>query len=93
MSKEGNKLIKMYRAATEQKEIAAGYRKGYWLVRESDNQRFYISLYVSEYHLSEVAHKVLSDKTGYDYWIDYSSGLDVNGAVAWTNIDLTDLFL
>jgi len=50
-------------------------------------------LNVSEYDLSKVAHKVLSDKTGYDYWIDYSSGLDVNGVTAWTNIDLTDLFL
>ena len=93
MSNEGNKLIKMHHAENKAREIAAGYRKGYWLVRSSDNQRFYISLYVSEYDLSEVARKVLSDKTGYDYWIDYSSGLDVNGITAWTNIDLTDLFL
>ena len=93
MSNEGNKLIKMHRAETKQKEITAGYRKGYWLVRESDKQRFYISLHVSEYDLYKVAHKVLSDKTGYDYWIDYSSGLDVNGAVAWDNIDYTDKFM
>ena len=93
MSKEGNKLIKMHRAETKQKEIAAGYRKGYWLVRESDNQRFYIGLHVSEYHLSEVARKVSPDKPGYEYWIDYSSGPDVNGVVAWSNIDMTDLFL
>lgn len=85
MTDEGNKLIKMFRAEIKQKEIAGGYRKGYWLVRESDNQRFYIGLYVSEYALSEVACEVLSYKTGYDYWIDYSSGLDVNGVVAWTN--------
>ena len=32
MSKEGNKLIKMHRAETKQKEVAAGYRKGYWPV-------------------------------------------------------------
>ena len=93
MTKEGNKLIKMHRAETKQKEIATGYRKGYWLVRESDNQRFYIGLYTDECDLNVVARKVLSDKTGYQYWIDYCFGLDVYGKIAWNNIDCSFRFL
>lgn len=65
-------------------------RVGYYLVHSTG--RYFISEQVSEYNLNNVCNKVLSD-TNYDYWIDYSYGLDVNRAVAWMNIDCTDKFI
>ncbi len=68
-------------------------KRGYWLVRESDNSRFYVSLTVNEPSLDRVCNRVLSDKSGYGYWIDYCLGLDVKGAIAWMNLDYTDSFI
>ena len=68
-------------------------RRGYWLVRESDNQRFFISEDVSVVALERTANKALSEKTGYDYWIDYCMGLDIKRVPAWSNIDQTDRFI
>lgn len=77
----------------ERNEIAAGIRIGFWLVRDSDSKRFYISKNVSEQSLNKVCDKVLSDKLGWGYWIDYCMGVDVKGVVAWSNIDHTDRFI
>ena len=33
-----------------------------------------------------------SDKLGYEYWIDYSSGIDTAGNPAWANMDYSDDF-
>ena len=68
-------------------------RKGYWLVRSSDEERFFISEKVSEPALERVCNKVLNNHTGYDYWIDYCLGYDVNGMEAWSNLDHTDSFI
>ena len=40
-----------------------------------------------------VAETYLGGKYGWDYWIDRSSGADVNDNAAWDNIDHTDLFI
>lgn len=70
-----------------------GQRRGYYLVRQSDGQRTFISNGANEAELEKVCKKVLSNETGWDYWIDYSLGLDVDGKPAWINIDQTDAFL
>ena len=66
-------------------------RRGYWLVRGCDSQRFYISETVSVAALEKICDKVLTDKT--EYWIDYCYGLDVHGRPAWSNIDQIDQFI
>lgn len=66
---------------------------GYYLVRDSDNSRFYICKKVSERELQKICASVLSDKQGWGYWIDYCLGLDIAGRPAWVNIDQTDLFI
>lgn len=66
---------------------------GYWLVRQSDSKRFFISTLVDVPALEKVADRVLSDEHGYGYWIDFCYGLDVNRNVAWMNLDLTDRFI
>lgn len=68
-------------------------RKGYWLVRSIDKERFFISEKISEHALQRVCDKVLNNRTGFDYWIDYCLGLDVNGREAWSNLDHTDNFI
>lgn len=53
---------------------------------------YYVSATVDIHALESVAEKVLNNKTGFNYWIDYSNGLDVTGKVAWSNLDFTDRF-
>lgn len=66
--------------------------RGYWLVRESDKQRFFISEKVNLGALERLCDRVLSDAVGWAYWIDYCYGLDVKGCVQWENLDLQDHF-
>ena len=66
-------------------------RRGYYLVK--GNERHFISASVSESALNKVCDHVLSDKKGWDYWVDFSYGADVNGKSAWANIDQTDRFI
>lgn len=66
---------------------------GFWLVRNCDRARYFISEYISEPALNRVCNRVLSDKTGWGYWIDRCHGRDVHGNVAWSNMDWTDQFI
>jgi hypothetical protein len=67
---------------------------GYWLVRDSDKSRFFISANINEGALNKVCDRVLSDKDGWGYWIDRSLGMNIQGThIAWVNIDHTDLFI
>lgn len=68
-------------------------RIGYWIVRGYDDQRFFISEKADKKALEKICDKVLTDKTGYEYWIDYCFGLDVQGIPAWSNIDQIDKFI
>lgn len=67
-------------------------QKGYYLVRESDGVRFFIGPYASMRYLDKVCDKVLSDKHGWDYWIDFYHGLDIEGRPYWSNIDQVEAF-
>lgn len=68
-------------------------KRGYYLVRQSDNSRHFISAGVNVKALERVADNVLSEKVGFDYWIDYCHGYDIRGVIAWENIDCTDAFI
>lgn len=70
---------------------ATGERVGYYLVK--GDQRYFISEKVNEAALNKVCDKVLSDKVGWNYWIDYSYGRMIDGNIAWVNIDQTDRFI
>lgn len=72
---------------------AATIRRGYYLVRQSDGARFFISQEVDTKALERVADRTLSDAKGWEYWIDFCLGLDVAGQPAWTNIDQVDAFI
>lgn len=90
---EMGKVLKKIAKEQRQQEIEGGYARGYWLVRNSDKERFYIGKYVNPAALERVANKVLDDKHGYGYWIDWCLGLDFAGRAAWTNLDFSDRFL
>lgn len=74
-------------------EKVVGQERGYYLVREHDGQRFFISKVVDASALERVCKTALSEKTGLGYWIDLSLGLDTSGAPAWVNLDQTDRFI
>jgi len=65
---------------------------GYYLVTPDGDRRF-ISHTVNVRALEKLCDRHLSEKTGWDYWIDYLHGIDVNGALAWSNLDQTDRFI
>jgi len=69
-----------------------GVQPGYYMVRQSDRARFFISKKPCARSLERAAAKHLSEKVGWDYWIDHSLGLDVEGRIAWHNVDCEDAF-
>lgn len=77
---------KIYREKLKQ----SGALRGYYL-KIKDNFH-YIASDIDVEALETVAARVLNDKTGYNYWIDYSHGLDNTGRIAWSNLDFTDKF-
>ncbi len=66
-------------------------RKGFYLVHISG--RLFVSEQLSEPALQRVCAAVLSDAAGWDYWVDYCLGSDINGAWAWANLDQTERFI
>lgn len=70
-----------------------GTYPGYYLVRESDSKRFFISKVVDLLALEQTASEALSDASGWGYWIDRSLGKDVNGSPAWVNVDQSARFI
>jgi len=81
-----------YFPATKESDKENGFEPGYYLVREHDSKRFFISKVVDVLALEEVCSKVLSEASGWGYWIDRSIGKDINGNAAWMNRDFTDRF-
>lgn len=69
------------------------FKPGFYLVRESDARRFFVSRNVSQKALERTAGLTLSNANGWEYWIDRCLGLDVDGNVAWLNLDCTDSFI
>ena len=43
--------------------------------------------------IDQACDKHLSDKGGWQYWVDYCYGYDVKNNLAWANIDQTDSLL
>lgn len=66
-------------------------RTGYYLVK--DDSRHFIDENVNPSALERVANRVLNDRVGYEYWVDYFHGKDVHGEPAWSNVDHTDRFI
>lgn len=74
-------------------EAVLGVKPGFYLVRESDEKRFFVSRKVCNRALERTAGLALSKAQGWEYWIDRCLGLDVDGKVAWLNLDCTDSFI
>ena len=43
--------------------------------------------------IDQACDKYLSDKGGWQYWVDYCHGYDVKGDLAWANADQSDIIL
>lgn len=84
-------VIQSLRLQRNREREANCTRPGFYLVK--GDARHWISEKVNEVALEQVCKRYLSDAKGWDYWIDYSHGLDVHGNVAWANIDQTDRFI
>jgi len=65
--------------------------EGYYLVLPNGDRHWFASgSDAAAYRLEMACDKYLNDKIGYEYWVDYCLGYDVEGRLAWTNIDQTD---
>lgn len=68
--------------------------KGYYLVLpNSDRHWLGGDKYTAAKALEKACDKYLSDKTGYNYWVDWCYGYDVHHALAWDNMDHSDVLL
>ena len=76
---------------TERERERARTRPGYYLVK--GDARYFISESVNPAALNRVADKVLSDRAGWNYWIDYLHGRDIRGNPHWSNVDQSDHFI
>ena len=67
---------------------------GYYLVLPCGD-RYWLGLevYTAAMALDKACDKYLSAKSGWQYWVDYCMGYDVEGNLAWANIDQTDILL
>ena len=79
--------------AEKKKLQEQGLAVGYYLVRQSDSKRFFISTVVDLPAFEKVCSEALSDASGWDYYVEKSFGPDVNGDPAWSNLDYTDRFV
>ena len=86
------RYFQSYFPVTKESDFENGFVPGYYLVRESDSKRFFISKEVDVLALEKIASKVLSEASGWDYWIDFSLGKDITGRAAWMNQDFTERF-
>lgn len=67
-------------------------KPGYYLVTP-DHERRFISATINLKALERMCDRYLTEKTGWQYWVDYLHGPDVFGNPAWSNVDHTDSFL
>lgn len=84
-------LIDKIRTQQHREQEKRGTRPGFYLVK--GDARHFIAEHVNPAALERVADRVLSDRVGWGYWIDYSHGIDVHGKPAWSNLDHTDRFI
>ena len=82
-------ILKRLKAKHDKQDEREFKRRGFYLVHSSG--RHFISDVVCSHSLEQVCNKFLT-ATDYNYWIDYSFGLDVMGYIHWSNIDQTDRF-
>ncbi len=81
-----------YFPVTTQQQQLDGTAYGFYLVRESDSKRFFISKVVDLQAFAKVCSNVLSNASGWGYWIDKSLGTDADGKPAWVNVDQSGRF-
>lgn len=84
-------ILTEIRNRTDKADKAACIKPGYYFKYAAGNPVF-ISAKINLEALEKVADKILNDKIGYEYWIDYSSGIDTAGNPAWANMDYSDDF-
>ena len=68
--------------------------RGYYLVLPSEDRYWLgVDVYSAAMALDKACDKHLSAKSGWQYWVDYCMGYDVEGNLAWVNMDKTDILL
>lgn len=87
------KFFAPYLKSDQKEDYEKGTAPGYYLVRESDGKRFFISKVVDIYAMNEICQHVLSDETGWTYSVARSFGKDSNGDPMWSSIDHTTRFV
>ena len=65
--------------------------RGYYLVLPNKDRHWMgETMHSSAKALDKMCDKYLSDAIGWDYWIDWCMGYDVQGKLAWANMDQSD---
>lgn len=68
--------------------------RGYYLVLPNGDRHWLgETTYDAARAIDKMCDKYLSDKGGWQYWVDYCYGYDVKDNLAWANVDQTDAIL
>ncbi len=71
----------------------AGVRGYYLVLPNGDRHWLRETIHEAARTIDKACDKYLSDKDGYEYWVDFCYGYDVKGNLAWSNVDHTDTIL
>lgn len=87
----GTRKIKVFSTGPK---ITQEVIRGYYLVLPSGDRHWLgEATYDAARAIDKACDKYLSDKDGWQYWVDYCYGYDVYNKFAWTNVDQTDIIL
>ena len=68
--------------------------RGYYLVLPSGDRHWLgETTHEAARAIEKACDKHLSAKDGWQYWIDYCHGYDVEGKLHWVNVDQSDIIL
>ena len=68
--------------------------RGYYLVLHNGDRHWIgETIHKAARAIDKARDEYLSDKYGWQYWVDYCYGYDVKGNLAWANVDQSDSIL
>lgn len=90
------KFYAPYFKVNSEEDKINGSAPGYYIVLEPENspsERFFISAFPNVPTFEKLCSKVLSDAFKGDWWVARSFGFDINGDIAWSELDCTEKFV
>ena len=87
----GTRKIKIFSTGPKSThEVISGY---YLVLPGGDRHWIGETIHEAARAIEKACDKYLSARDGYEYWVDYCHGYDVEGNLHWGNVDQSDTIL